>query len=165
MRNVTTKSLILSVIAAFAVCNAAVAIQLGVPSYFSPGDPQFTTIEGIGSKCGIAMINPGNGEINPNDGAGYDSEPLGPWVTQAQQLHTADTKVFAYVHSSYGARSISLVEGDVDAYFSNGIPVDGIFIDETDTSWTNTGSAAVNVSIRVNRYSTTKVTYQLKVSY
>ena len=32
-------------------------------------------------------------------------------------------------------------------------------------SWTNTGSTAVNVYIRVYRYSSTRTTYQLKVSY
>jgi len=69
--------------------NNAQAIQLAVPSYYNPGDAGFTTIENVGGKCGIAMINPGNGEINPNDGSTYDSEPLGPWVTQAQQIKNA----------------------------------------------------------------------------
>ncbi|HSF44000.1 MAG TPA: pre-peptidase C-terminal domain-containing protein, partial [Thermoanaerobaculia bacterium] len=32
-------------------------------------------------------------------------------------------------------------------------------------SWTNTGSSAVNVYVRVLRYSSTRTTYQLKVSY
>jgi hypothetical protein len=32
-------------------------------------------------------------------------------------------------------------------------------------SWTNTGAAAVNVYVRVYRYSSTRTTYQLKVSY
>ena len=32
-------------------------------------------------------------------------------------------------------------------------------------SWTNTGSSAVNVWVRVYRYSSTRTTYQLKVSY
>ena len=32
-------------------------------------------------------------------------------------------------------------------------------------SWTNTGTSAINVYVRVYRYSATKTTYQLKVSY
>ena len=32
-------------------------------------------------------------------------------------------------------------------------------------SWTNSGSSAINVYVRVYRYSSTKTTYQLKVSY
>ena len=32
-------------------------------------------------------------------------------------------------------------------------------------TWTNTGASAVNVYVRVYRYSATKTTYQLKVSY
>ena len=31
-------------------------------------------------------------------------------------------------------------------------------------SWTNTGASAVNVYVRVNRFSSTKTTYQLKIS-
>jgi hypothetical protein len=31
--------------------------------------------------------------------------------------------------------------------------------------WTNTGTSAVNVDIRVHRYSSTRTTYQLSVSY
>ena len=32
-------------------------------------------------------------------------------------------------------------------------------------TWTNTGASAVNVYVRVYRYSATKTTYQLRVSY
>lgn len=32
-------------------------------------------------------------------------------------------------------------------------------------SWTNTGSSAVNIDIRVHRYSSTRTTYQLRISY
>ena len=32
-------------------------------------------------------------------------------------------------------------------------------------SWTNTGASAVNVYVRVYRYSSTRTTYQLRVSY
>ena len=131
----------LATFALFSLVGATHAIQLGVPSYYSPGAAAFTTIANTGSKTGIMMLNIGNGEINPNDGSSYDSEPLGPWVTQSQESHTANTKVFCYVHSSYGARSLSLVEGDVDAYFSAGITVDGIFVDEADTTWANTGAS------------------------
>lgn len=34
-----------------------------------------------------------------------------------------------------------------------------------DPLWTNTGASAVNVDIRVHRYSSTRTTYQLGVSY
>ena len=32
-------------------------------------------------------------------------------------------------------------------------------------SWTNTGASAINVFVRVYRYSSTRTTYQLRVSY
>ncbi len=31
--------------------------------------------------------------------------------------------------------------------------------------WTNTGTSAVNVDVRVHRFSSTRTTYQLRVSY
>ena len=45
------------------------------------------------------------------------------------------------------------------AYSTNGgTPTD-------QTSWTNTGGSAVNIHIRVYRYSSTRTTYQVRVSY
>ena len=128
-------------ILALATASTASAIQLGVPSYEYRGDSAFGTLVSAGAKVGMVILDPGNGEINPNDGATYDSEALGPWATQSHQSHQSNTNVFCYVHSSYGARSLSLVEGDIDAYFAAGFTVDGIFIDEVGTSWSGTGSS------------------------
>lgn len=123
------------------------AIQLGVPSYFDPGTSAYSTLISEGTKVGIDMINIGNGEIDPNDtvansgGSGYDNESLAPWVTESQELHAAGAKVFFYVHSMYGARAISLVAGDISTAESAGLTIDGIFIDETATTWSTYGSS------------------------
>jgi len=76
------------------------------------------------------------------------SLPAGATVTALLNGLTADYDVFLY--NAAGTEVAKSVNGGTTA---------------DQASWTNTASAAVNVSIRVNRYSTTKATYQLKVSY
>jgi hypothetical protein len=76
------------------------------------------------------------------------SLPAGKTVTALLNGLTADYDVFLY--NAAGTEVAKSVNGGTTA---------------DQASWTNTGSSAVNVSIRVNRYGTTKATYQLKVSY
>ncbi|MCU1349897.1 MAG: alkaline serine protease, partial [Acidobacteria bacterium] len=76
------------------------------------------------------------------------SIPAGRTVTALLNGLTADYDLEIY--NAAGSRV---------AYSTNG----GTTADQT--SWTNTGSSAVNVSIRVYRYASTRTTYQLRVSY
>jgi hypothetical protein len=76
------------------------------------------------------------------------SLPAGRTVTALLNGLTADYDVFLY--NAAGTELAKSVNG-------------GTTPDQA--SWTNTGSSAVNVNIRVNRYVTTQATYQLKVTY
>ncbi|HYC89831.1 MAG TPA: PPC domain-containing protein, partial [Thermoanaerobaculia bacterium] len=76
------------------------------------------------------------------------SLPAGATVTALLDGLTADYDLFLY--NAAGTEVAKSINGGTTA---------------DQASWTNTGSAAVNVYIRVNRYSSTKATYQLKVSY
>ncbi|HYI11848.1 MAG TPA: PPC domain-containing protein [Thermoanaerobaculia bacterium] len=76
------------------------------------------------------------------------SLPAGKTVTALLNGLTADYDVFLY--NAAGTEVAKSVNG-------------GTTPDQA--SWTNTGSSAVNVYIRINRYVTTKATYQLKISY
>ncbi len=76
------------------------------------------------------------------------SLPAGRTVTALLNGLTADYDVFLY--NAAGTELARSVNG-------------GTTPDQA--SWTNTGSSAVNVNIRVNRYVTTQATYQLKVTY
>ncbi|HYG65760.1 MAG TPA: pre-peptidase C-terminal domain-containing protein [Thermoanaerobaculia bacterium] len=76
------------------------------------------------------------------------SLPAGKTVTALLNGLTVDYDV--YIHNSAGTQVASSTNGGATA----------------DTaSWTNTGASAVNVFVRVYRYSSTRTTYQLKVSY
>ncbi len=76
------------------------------------------------------------------------SVPAGRTVTALLNGLTADYDLEIY--NAAGSRV---------AYSTNG----GTTADQT--SWTNTGGSAVNVYIRAYRYSSTRTTYQLRVSY
>ena len=55
-----------------------------------------------------------------------------------------------YIHNAAGTQVASSTAGGTTA---------------DQASWTNTGASAVNVFVRVYRYSSTRTTYQLRVSY
>jgi len=77
------------------------------------------------------------------------SLPAGATVTALLNGLTVDYDVFIY-NSTTGSAVASSQNG-------------GTTPDQA--SWTNTGGSAINVYVRVNRFSSTKTTYQLKVSY
>ena len=76
------------------------------------------------------------------------SLPAGKTITALLNGLTADYDAFLY--NAAGTEVAKSVNGGTTA---------------DQASWTNTGSVAVNVYVRVNRYSTTKATYQLNISY
>ena len=77
------------------------------------------------------------------------SLPAGATVTALLNGLTVDYDLYIY-NSTTGSAVASSTAGGTTA--------------ETAT-WTNTGASAVNVYVRVYRYSATKTTYQLRVSY
>jgi hypothetical protein len=68
----------------------------------------------------IAIINPGSGP-----GTSQNSD----YVAGIQKLQSGNITVLGYVYTSYGSRSISLVESDIDKY-NTWYNLDGIFFDE-----------------------------------
>jgi hypothetical protein len=76
------------------------------------------------------------------------SLPAGKTVTALLNGLTADYDLFIY--NAAGTEVAKSINGGTTA---------------DQASWTNTSGVAVNVYIRVNRYVTTKATYQLKISY
>jgi lysyl endopeptidase len=77
------------------------------------------------------------------------SLPAGATVTALLNGLSVDYDLYLYNSTSGGAVATSL---------NGGTTADQV-------SWTNTGGSAINVFVRVYRYSSTRTTYQLRVSY
>lgn len=77
------------------------------------------------------------------------SLPAGATVTALLNGLTVDYDLYIY-NSTSGSQVASSLNGGTTA---------------DQASWTNTGGSAINVYVRVYRYSSTRTTYQLKVSY
>ncbi|HEY3761511.1 MAG TPA: spherulation-specific family 4 protein [Verrucomicrobiae bacterium] len=96
-----------------------------VPAYFSPGS-KWTTMDYAASRIPLIAI------MNPDSGPGTSQSSS--YVSALSTLHQAGGKVIGYVYSSYGTRSLSAVETDINNYIS-WYSVDGFFVDEmTDDS-------------------------------
>ncbi len=76
------------------------------------------------------------------------SLPAGRTVTALLNGLTVDYDL--YIHNAAGTQVASSTAGGTTA---------------DQASWTNTGASAVNVFVRVYRYSSTRTTYQLRISY
>jgi hypothetical protein len=109
----------------------------------STGAPQ--VISGACNQISGTFLNDATSQVNDYFRL---SVPAGRTVTALLNGLTADYDLEIY--NAAGSRV---------AYSTNG----GTTADQT--SWTNTGASAVNVYIRVYRYSSTRTTYQLRVSY
>lgn len=107
----------------------AAKLDIVVPAYFYPtGGSDWSKLNAAAAKVPLtAIMNPGNGPGNNVD-ANYTSV--------VNSLRAAGGRVIGYVHTSYGARSLSVVLNDINKYdtFYN---IDGIFVDEM----ANTGPA------------------------
>ncbi len=94
-------------------------LKLGAVTYYYPG-PKWATLLAKGPMVGATIIN-------PNSGPGTSA--IAAYVTQVAAAKVVGAPVFGYVSTSYGARAITAVEADIDAYV-NFYHVDGIFFDE-----------------------------------
>jgi hypothetical protein len=84
--------------------------------------------------------------MNPSNGPGR--RPDAHYIAAVQAVAQSGGRVLGYVHTSYGKRSLSAAQADVDRYFS-WYPVAGIFVDEM----------ATNASTRKLNYYNTLATY------
>lgn len=103
--------------------HAAATGRLLIPSYFYPASDS--------SHSWTVMCNDASAQsiviLNPNSGPGTASDST--YVTAVKYCQRKDINVIGYVHTSYGARSITDVEAEIDEFYS-WYGVDGIFLDE-----------------------------------
>lgn len=92
-----------------------------VPLYVYPGAAWDSLVDAANQVNIIAVINPNSGPLPTVDSA---------YSTYMNKLHEAGIQILGYVHTSYGERSISDVEADVDTYATQYPLVTGIFFDE-----------------------------------
>jgi len=96
-------------------------VKLLVPLYVWPGAAWDTVAAGASSVSTVAIINPNSGPVNPPDSS---------YLTYMQKLHNAGVILIGYVHTSYGTRSISVVENEIAIYAVHYPNLSGIFLDE-----------------------------------
>jgi hypothetical protein len=102
---------------------------IGIPMYIDPSSSaaSWTQVTSAAPTVALLVANPASGP-GPSAQAEY---------TQAiATAHAAGQTIVGYVHTSYGARALALVEADVDSWYSFYPAIDGVFEDEgsTDTS-------------------------------
>src|SRR5580704_14505275 len=102
---------------------AASTQNMAVPAYFYPG-PLWTQMDHAGSALRIAVMN-------PNSGPGSAPDPN--YVSAVHAAQAAGISVVGYVYTDWGARRLSAVEADVNAYY-RWYGVNGIFFDQASTS-------------------------------
>jgi len=96
-----------------------------VPLYVDPGSSWDTVISGAASVPTIVIVNPDSGP-----GGAPDSS----YSSYMTQMADAGIVMVGYVHTSYGARSLSDVEADINTYASEWSHLSGIFLDEVSDS-------------------------------
>lgn len=94
-----------------------------IPLYTYPGSTWTQTEQVKSSYPGVPVV----AIINPNNGPGSSSDSN--YVSGVQQLQAAGVVVLGYVHTSYGSRSTSTLESEINEY-KNWYHVNGIFFDE-----------------------------------
>ena len=108
---------------------AAVCSNIAIPAYFYPSQPSSqwnTSVSDAPLPAGKQRVL----IMNPNSGPGRSLDQN--YLTAVNTVHAAGTGflVYGYVHTKYGKRNLSTVEGEINQYYS-WYPVDGIFVDET----------------------------------
>lgn len=97
-----------------------------VPLYSSPPSTFWSTITGTAGK--------GTGKVetiiiaNPNSGPGSAVDSA--YTTAINSARAAGAQVIGYVASTYGAKSSSTINAEIDTWYSLYPMIDGIFVDE-----------------------------------
>ena len=102
----------------------AVPATLGiiVPAYFYPsGNSYWSQLATAAASVPLVAV------MNPNNGPGTVRDPN--YAAAVQQVQAAGGKVYGYVYTDYGSRSLTQVKADINHYF-NWYHVDGIFVDQ-----------------------------------
>jgi hypothetical protein len=89
--------------------------------YVYPGAAWDLLVDAASSVKIIAIINPNSGPLSSVDSS---------YSTYMNKLHNAGIELVGYVHTTYGGRSISDVQADINTYAANYPLVTGIFFDE-----------------------------------
>ena len=123
MKNLLAGILLLSASTAFA--------HQTVPSYF----PLWSDAgKADWSAMCVGMDASGNGSTaiaNVSSGPWIQVDPNFVWAID--YCHNLGNNVVGYVHTSYGARSIAEVNGEIDRWYQFYPTIDGIFFDEVGT--------------------------------
>ncbi len=106
-----------------------------------------TVAQGAASVPTVAIVNPSNGPVACSS---PPSATLAAFQQGIAALHAAGVTVLGYDHTSYGGRSQSAVERDVQTY-AQCYGVDGIFFDEVATAASTAGYyAAIAAAARAD---------------
>jgi spherulation-specific family 4 protein len=79
--------------------------QMAIPAYFYATKPEWTQLQSSGGPVSIAVMNPSSG---PGSLQNLD------YVNTVNKTKDAGVRVFAYVWTEYGDRSLSDVKSDID---------------------------------------------------
>jgi len=96
-------------------------LKILVPLYVYPGAAWDSLVDAASQVKIIAIINPNSGPLPTVDST---------YSTYMTKLHDAGIEIVGYVHTTYGARSISDVQADINTYATSYPLVTGIFFDE-----------------------------------
>ncbi|MDD2829698.1 MAG: spherulation-specific family 4 protein [Sulfuricurvum sp.] len=100
-----------------------------IPLYTYPTDSSWQKVaQTAHTKETIAIINPNNGPVDCNTSVASD------YRQGITKLKSSSIKIIGYVYTSYSARSEQTVKNDIDTYYSCYPDLDGIFLDETNSS-------------------------------
>jgi len=102
-------------------------VKLLVPLYVYPGSAWDALIAAASQIQIVAIINPNSGPLTTVDSS---------YASYMTLFANAGIEMVGYVHTSYGLRSISDVETDINTWASNYPLISGIFLDEASTSAT-----------------------------
>jgi hypothetical protein len=115
-----------------------------VPAYQYPTTGTlWNQLDAAASKIPVMAI------LNPNSGPGAAADSN--YTLAVNTLESDGGKVVGYVHTSYGTRSLSQVEADVQAYHQLYPQVNGIFVDEMD-SGANSSESTAQIAAHVAYY-------------
>jgi hypothetical protein len=105
------------------------AQAIGIPMYVDPSSSAAAWAQVTSAAPTVALL-----VANPASGPGTSAQA--EYTGAIATAHAAGQTIVGYVHTSYGARALALVEADVDSWYSFYPAIDGVFVDEgaTDTA-------------------------------